>query len=161
MDPSPQDWSAAFLAQAKEDLRAAWAVQSANCPSTFAMLLQMVFEKLAKAAFAQSGGVPPRSHQVASRFFLLLRRHPAGQKKLQAWSHVEQFVRELEVAHPQVAKDCLPQLEYPWVDPATGQVRCPASDLPLVRRIVNPRDRIALDCLKFATALANDPPEIA
>lgn len=48
MSFAPRDWADPFLEQAREDLKAAWAVQSAQSASTLCMLLQMVFEKLAK-----------------------------------------------------------------------------------------------------------------
>jgi hypothetical protein len=118
------------------------------------MLLQMVFEKLGKAAYARAGNVVPRTHQVASLLFAMLLRHPAGVALVQANGNVRQFVAELEAAHPQVAgrqPHPYPQLEYPWED--AGKVLCPARDLPLARRVKNPTDRIALDCLKFASAL--------
>lgn len=166
MAPSLRDWSDPFLEQAREDLRGAWAVHGerrANCPSTLAMLLQMVFEKLAKAAFARSGQELPRSHGVASRLFLLLLRHPAAQQILQVTADVEQFVCELECAHPAVAGRCnppAPQLEYPWADPDTGQVYYPARDLHLARRIQDPKDLIAARCLTFASALAKELPHM-
>ena len=47
--PQPRDWADPFLQQAREDLRAAQVAYSAACESTFCMLLQMTFEKLAKA----------------------------------------------------------------------------------------------------------------
>ena len=50
--PVPRDWANPFLEQAREDLRAAEAAYNATCESTFCMLLQMTYEKLAKAAFA-------------------------------------------------------------------------------------------------------------
>ncbi len=165
MPVTPRDWSDPFLEQAREDLRAAWSV--ANAPhasaSTLCMLLQMVFEKLAKAAYARSGKVVPRTHQAASHLFVLLGRHPAGMSILQANPQVRQFVAELEAAHPSVAarqSQTWPQLEYPWEDVSAGVVRWPARDLPLARRVNDPRDRIALDCLMFASALAKQIPVI-
>jgi len=154
MPSTPRDWSDAFLEQAREDLRAAYALPASDCPSTLCMLLQMVFEKLAKAAFARAGAPNANSHQVATRLFLLLERNPSGKKLLQATPNVRQFVTELENAHPAVANRSSPpwpRLEYPWED-ATGQVLYPARDLPLARRVRNPSDRILVDCLKFASA---------
>jgi hypothetical protein len=51
--PTARDWADPFLEQARADLRAAQAAYAAQCESTFCMLLQMTFEKLAKAAFAR------------------------------------------------------------------------------------------------------------
>jgi HEPN domain-containing protein len=58
--------------QAQEDLRVAQAAFAAGCESTFCMLLQMAYEKLAKAAFARQGNPPTRTHDGASRLLLLL-----------------------------------------------------------------------------------------
>ena len=157
MPVPPRDWSDPFLEQAREDLIAAWLLAtSERSPSTLCMLLQMVFEKLGKATFARAGNVVPRSHQVASRLFLLLKRYPAGNLLLLASPQVEQFVRELENAHPAIVGNNSPpwpQLEYPWEDTESNTVMYPAKDLYLIRRITDPKDRIALDSLKFASAL--------
>ena len=75
---------------------------------------------------------------------------------LQANHPAQQFVIQLENAHPKFAgaqpQPC-PQLEYPWEDPAPATVFSPEADLFLARRVSDPRDRIALDCLRFASAL--------
>lgn len=156
MPAAPRDWSDPFLEQAREDLKAAWAIPAEASPSTLCMLLQMVFEKLAKAAYARSGYVVPRTHQAATHLFAVLLRHPAGAAILQASPNVQQFVMELEAAQPAVAgrqpQPC-PQLEYPWEDPVNSTVHYPARDLSLARRAQSPRDRIVIDCLKFASAV--------
>ncbi|MEI6807594.1 MAG: hypothetical protein WCN95_02640 [bacterium] len=161
---APRDWADPFLDQAREDLKAAWAVsQSRESASTLCMLLQMVFEKLAKAAHARSGNMLPRNHRATSHLFALLLRHPAGVNLLRASSNVRQFVAELETAHPAEARkqqQPWPQLEYPWEDAVAGLIRWPAHDLPLARRVRDPRDRIALDCLRFASALVKQLPTI-
>jgi hypothetical protein len=156
MAAAPRDWSGPFLEQAREDLRAAWAIPADQSPSTLCVLIQMVFEKLGKAAFSRSGQKVPKKHQIASRLFAILLRHPEGTALLQAHPSVEQFILELEVAHPSVAgqqSPPCPQLEYPWEDVRNDLICYPARDLPLARRVQDPRDRIAVDCLKFASAL--------
>jgi hypothetical protein len=156
MPAAPRDWSDPFLEQAREDLKAAWAIPVGASPSTLCMLLQMVFEKLAKAAYARSGHVVPHTHQAATHLFAVLLRHPAGTAILQAAPNVQQFVAELEAAQPSIAgrqaQPC-PQLEYPWEDPVGNTVYYPARDLPLARRVRSPTDRIAVDCLKFASSV--------
>ncbi len=156
MPAAPRDWSDPFLEQAREDLKAAWAIPAEASPSTLCMLLQMVFEKLAKAAYARSGYAVPRTHQAATHLFAVLLRHPAGAAILQASPNVQQFVMELEAAQPSVAsrqpQPC-PQLEYPWEDPVNSTVHYPARDLSLARRVQSPCDRIVIDCLKFASAV--------
>ena len=161
MPITPRDWADPFLEQAREDLRAAWRVSASESPSTLCMLIQMVFEKLAKAAYARRGQVVPRTHQAASHLFAVLLRHPAGSAILQARPNVRQFVTELEAAHPQMAarqrelrpQVPWPQLEYPWEDVGAGTVNYPARDLAPAQRVRNPRDRIALDCLRFASTV--------
>jgi hypothetical protein len=51
-----REWADAYLAQAKSDLEGARAL-SAAAPSTLAMLVQMVFEKFAKAALLRQHAV--------------------------------------------------------------------------------------------------------
>lgn len=163
MPAVPRDWADPFLEQAREDLRAAWQISPAESPSTLCMLIQMVFEKLAKAAYARSGLAFPRTHQAASHLFVVLLRHPAGTALLTASPQVQHFISALENAHPAVASRQNPpweQLEYPWEDTATGNVLYPARDLSLARRVQDPTDRIAIDCLKFASALAQQLPTI-
>jgi hypothetical protein len=156
MPAAPRDWALPFLEQARADLRVAWTVPSEHRGSTFCMLLQMVFEKLAKAAYARSGHVVPHTHRAASHLFAVLLRRPGGLTLLQGLQNVQQFVVELETAHPQLAgvqtQPC-PQLEYPWEDPAGGIVYYPERDLPVCRRVRDPQDRIALDCLRLASAI--------
>ena len=159
--PVPRDWSDPFLEQAREDLRAAYLVSAAVCPSTLCMLIQMVFEKLAKATFARQGQVVPMTHQAASRLFPLLLRYPQGQQLLTASPNVQAFVLALENAHPAVAGRLNPpaeQLEYPWEDATTGAILYPAHHLSIVKRVRDPKDRTVADCLKFASALAKEMP---
>ena len=112
-----RDWADAYLAQAREDLEGARIV-GARVPSVFAMLLQMVFEKLAKAALLRSAGVTVQraasTHVAASRLMLVLQRQPGIMTPLggpQVWRDVLETVPELERAHPQLAEGA--QLEYP------------------------------------------------
>lgn len=158
MPATPRDWADPFLEQAREDLRAAWAVSDAGVsPSTLCMLIQMVFEKLAKATYARNNQVVSYTHKAIPNLFAVLKRHPAGKNLLQASPNIEQFVLSLEWAHPAIAKTQnppLPQLEYPWEDAVSGTVLYPARDLPLVKRIYAPKDRIAAECLKCASDLA-------
>ena len=153
MPVTPRDWSDPFLEQAKADLNVAWSINPELRGSTFCMLLQMVFEKIAKAFYTRSGQTVPRTHKVASHLFQILLRHPKSSTLLPN-SNVEQFIQELELAHPSLAgrqTPVWPQLEYPWEE--SGFIYYPERDLSLVKRVSNPKDRIALDCLKFASAM--------
>jgi HEPN domain-containing protein len=157
-----RDWAAPFLAQATDDLRAAQATYLSKVPSTFCMLMQMTFEKLAKAALARQRIQPPQSHQVASRLLLLLERTPGG-TSLPGVSIALVFaaVRDLENAQPDVVSNAMrnhgvpqyPQLEYPWESPTSGAIEWPAQHLPIAHRIADPRDPIGPQLLKFAKAL--------
>jgi len=51
---APSEWALAYLEQARADMRGADLVQAEE-PSVLAMLLQMVLEKLGKAALLRSG----------------------------------------------------------------------------------------------------------
>src|SRR5438067_1131979 len=103
MPVTPRDWSDPFLEQAREDLRAAWSIAPHAGASTLCMLIQMIFEKLAKAAYSRGGQVVPRTHQAASHLFAVLLRHPSGTTLLHASPNVQQFIMELEAAHPSIA----------------------------------------------------------
>ena len=71
-----REWAIGYLSQAREDLKGASAV-SGQAPSVFAMLLQMTFEKLAKAALLRSNQMTvdgaQRTHAAASRMIHVLR----------------------------------------------------------------------------------------
>lgn len=155
-----REWADAYLAQAEQDLTAAKALQG-QAPSTLAMLLQMVLEKAGKAALLRSGQmqVPDitHTHKAASTLIALLRRNrrylaELGDGNAFAWNDVLPLVRELERAHPQLA-DGRPQLEYPWEDPESGEIRWPARDLPIAQRLASPRSREGARLLKFTTEL--------
>ncbi len=159
--PVPRDWADPFREQAAEDLRGAQASYRAGCASTFCMLLQMAFEKLAKAAFARQGNQPRRSHGAASRLLLLLARAPGGPQLPGYTGPILAAVGELEGAQPAVVANAIrnfgmvqyPQLEYPWENPSTGVIEWPARHLPIAIRVADPRQRIGADLLKFACAL--------
>lgn len=75
-------------------------------------------------AFARS------HHGAASRMLLVMRRErkllmPLGGTKV--WEDVLWAVSALEKAHPQIAPDEGPQLEYPWED-VRSNIQWPARD---------------------------------
>jgi hypothetical protein len=160
--PTARDWADPFRDQAREDLKAARAALLAGVPSAFAMLMQMAFEKLAKAALARKHIQPPKSHDVASRLLKLLELTPGGTSLSGVLiAPVFAAVRELENAQPAVVNNAMhkhgvpqyPQLEYPWEHPTTHVIEWPAAHLPIARRIADPRDPIGLQLLKLAGAL--------
>lgn len=160
---SPNSWADAYLAQASADLAAAKRV-GGQVPSVLAMLLQMVFEKMAKAALLRSGQMTVHqahgSHRAASRMVAVLKRNRSmlltlGGGYAHAWKDVLPIVVELERAHPQLAAGG-PQLEYPWEDPVRGDVRWPARDLPIAQRLAAPGELTGSRALKFASPLEKD-----
>jgi hypothetical protein len=168
----------AFLLQAKEDLIATKKLireDSAegtapitknnikkHSPSTFFMLLQMVFEKLMKAhKYRNDYQINSARHEGASEHFskyfnTLYRVDPKHRSKNSY--HIIKVIQDLENAQPSIAKkksSYEPQLEYPWEN-ARGEICYPARDLPLVQKLNDNNFRIqVLACLKFAEAYAN------
>jgi hypothetical protein len=126
------------------------------------MLLQMTYEKLAKAAFARHGNTPTKSHDGASRLLLLLARAPGGPNLPGYQGRVLDAVRDLENAQPAVVSNAMKnhgvpqyeQLEYPWPASPDGPVEWPARHLPMAHRVRDPRQRIGADLLKFARGIA-------
>lgn len=127
-----------------------------SSPSTLAMLLQMVFEKYAKAALLRQGAVSVEwarsNHGAASRMLLVMRRqravlHPLGGAKV--WEDVLGLVSELERAHPQLAHPNAPHLEYPWVD-VHGEICWPARDLSIATSLGDPTKNLARRVVSFA-----------
>ena len=157
-----REWADAYLAQARADLEGAWAL-GGTAPSVFAMLLQMVFEKLAKAALLRSGAVTVAwaqgTHAAASRMVMVMLRERGRIAPLggpQAWQHVLSVVARLENAHPQVAARLgpgSPQLEYPW-EAVGGAIQWPARDLAVAASLGTPRNNLGAHVLRFASLLA-------
>ena len=155
-----RDWGDAFFAQAADDLVAAQAAYDAGVASSFCMLMQMVFEKLAKAVFARAGAPAAQRHQVAARLVAVLRRTPGSAAVLIGGARTLAAVEELENAHPAVVADAIrrgvatqyPQLEYPWLNASTNRVEWSGKHLPIARRVSDPEDRIAADLLRSAHA---------
>ena len=131
--PSQREWAEGYLAQARADLGAARVVGGRE-PSAFAMLLQMVFEKLAKAALLRKGSIDiawaRSNHRAAGKMVKVVRLErdrlaPLGGSKV--WEDVLRVVEALEQAHPSIPKDG-PHLEYPWAN-VQGEVAWPAREI--------------------------------
>ena len=128
--------------------------------AVMAMLLQMVFEKIAKAALARSDFAAYQnvrmSHAAASRMVATIRRHarqrhpPFVRFNDQRWRVALGVVIDLEKAHPAMAQSG-PHLEYPWE--LSDRVARPGRDLAVVDRLASPRERIALDLIELAQGL--------
>ncbi|MFS8068701.1 MAG: hypothetical protein ACMG6S_20265 [Byssovorax sp.] len=150
-------WSDALLAQARDDLRAAEVVAEAKGPpSVLAMLLQMVFEKLAKAALARTDRpcfiANRTSHAAASRLVSAIKSHNEYLHLRYAWKDVLPMVQALERAHPALAKGG-PHLEYPWE--TADEMGLPATHLAIVKQLSDPLDPKGPRLLRFARELSN------
>jgi hypothetical protein len=150
-------WSDALLAQARDDLRAAEVVAEAKAPpSVLAMLLQMAFEKLAKAALARTDRpcfiANRTSHAAASRLVSAIKNHNEYLNLRYAWRDVLPMVQALERAHPAIAKGG-PHLEYPWE--AESEMGLPATHLAIVKQLSDPLDPKGPRLLRFARELSN------
>jgi hypothetical protein len=154
---TPREWADGYLAQARADLDGASIVDAA-VPSVLAMLLQMTFEKLAKAALLRSGAVDvawaSRTHRAASHMLRALRLQrglmaPLGGPLV--WQDVLWAVDALEQVHPSVAQGG-PQLEYPW-EQTNGTIAWPARDLAIARALGNPKSNLGARVLQFAATL--------
>lgn len=150
-------WSDALLAQAREDLEAAEAIAVARGPaSVLAMLMQMVFEKLAKAALARTDihcFVAHRtSHAAASKLLATIKTHSEYTDLRHKWKDVLPMIQALERAHPALAKGG-PHLEYPWE--AGTEMGLPSTHLAIVKHFDDPRDPKGARLLRFARELSN------
>ena len=158
---TPLDWSCAYRIQAEEDFKAAAAVR--RVPSVYVMLLQMTFEKIAKAAYWKTQRNPPRSRTISvpsSGSSASLDARVEGFDKA-AVDRMVSLLFKLENANPAVVHKRWkrlgglhdPQLEYPWEDGSTRNVKTPARDLQLAWDIVDPRGSLGPTLEKFARAL--------
>jgi hypothetical protein len=145
-------WRDALRAQARSDLGASDVLGSADAhASQTTMLLQMAWEKLAKAALVSGGHWDPktRSHKVAAKFASVLKKRPRIEAVFELTSKAAAAARltwlqgeleALEALTPALAPG--ENTEYPWEGrDASGQpdVRWPAAHL--TRRFCGPRQR--------------------
>lgn len=135
-------WSQAFLAQAQEDFDAAFQLlQNHRYGSTFFMLLQMCFEKLAKAAAFQTLGndrMPPKVHNVIPLFQGMLMRRNTNVKGFYS-RHKDAFdflMNKVAALQPSLVDGADEQLEYPWID-RHQHIKYPAKDLSIVKEYFN------------------------
>jgi hypothetical protein len=152
-----REWADAYLAQARADLVGARLVGT-SAPSVFAMLLQMVFEKFAKAALLRSGSttlaLTKSSHKAASRLIAAMRLQRGRMAPMggpHVWGAAFEAAEALERAHPAIARGA-EQLEYPWETP-NGEVCWPSRDLVIAAKFGNPKSNLAAHVMDFATKL--------
>jgi hypothetical protein len=151
-----REWCIAFRTQAASDLSAVEVLVGsvADVPwSTVAMLLQMVFEKIAKAVLARTDEAAFRatlmSHGAASRLLRAIKSQGRYVALRQGWREVLPVVSELERAQPALALGG-GHLEYPWEE--TDRVRTP-DELPVVARLQDPRTGTAPRLVRLARQL--------
>lgn len=152
------EWTAALLDAAVRDLRAAQSLAAdPEHTATVAMLLQMVFEKLAKAHLARTEWhgflAHRRSHAAAFRFTQILKRQWRRLPGLDPWTNhtprdLLNWVVRLTKAHPALAKHG-PHLEYPWEE--GDRVCSPSQDLALVNELRDVRNPIGPRLLHLAS----------
>lgn len=172
-------WAEAFFYQAVQDFSlACLGISSSNKYSaTILMLLQMFFEKYAKAVYCRSTHtLPKRNHKTTSILRSALERSPKYKKyrklnsvttgsSIKPYVDFFDFLSKLESLQPSNANhgsdetigDTLPQLEYPWKETA-GNICSPCTDLDFIHEIENPQSRIFTKVLPIAQNLINDFP---
>ena len=172
-------WSEAFFAQARQDFLLAMlgAQEISKHGASVCMLLQMFFEKYAKAVFCSmnNGQLPPRNHRTAKTFLSVLRgsskyskfKKNSNNSSIQATNRrfldFFDFISKLEALQPSNAnsgktEDDTPQLEYPWKHPSSTVFNSPCDDLDIIHEIENPQSRLFTKILPIAQSLINDFP---
>lgn len=135
-------WRDAFLLQAGSDFDAALLLADhERHASQGTMLLQMAWEKLAKAALVGGGGWSParKTHAVAAKFASALKKAPRAAQVFgltnAQWAArliwLQSELEALETLTPAVAAGG-PNAEYPWEAVGTGgvvDVFVPVTDL--------------------------------
>jgi len=160
--PAPaSEWAEAYKEQARADMNGARLVQGREA-SVLAMLLQMVLEKLGKAALLRGNKLTidkaRASHAAATRMVQLLGVDRRACERLR-WApsvlkqRVAPLVQQLERAHPQIAAKG-PCLEYPWED-SSAKVLWPARHLS-VAAMFGPKHPDGLLVFRFADALCRE-----
>jgi hypothetical protein len=156
-------WADALRDAARRDLAAAKTLAASmdEHAGAVAMLLQMVFEKLAKAYLARTEWNAfvkhRRSHAAAYLFTQALKRNRERLPKVGASSRVLLWVEALTRAHPAIAKSG-PHLEYPWEQ--GGRVCSPSRDLPIVHELSDLQSGAAPHLLKFAAYFIDNFDEV-
>ena len=172
-------WSEAYFAQACQDFQLAkvGVQEISQHGASVCMLLQMFFEKYAKAVYCRMNNnqLPPRSHRTAKAFLSVLRgsskyskfkKHinsTASKDANRLFSDFFDFLSKLEALQPSNAnggkvEDDSPQLEYPWRNTASTDFYSPSSHLDIIHEIEEPQSRLFTKILPIAQNLINDFP---
>jgi hypothetical protein len=117
------------------------------------MLLQMVFEKIAKAALARadlaSFAAHLRKHTAASAMVAQIRNHNRHASLRYKWKRVLPLIVALERVHPALAPEGR-HLEYPWEDGSGVHV---PRELAVVAELSDPVRPRAPELLRLAREL--------
>lgn len=155
-------WADAYLNQARSDISAAYVLLSE--PQAFCLMLQMTFEKLAKAvllkADVRSYQEVRTTHVAVVTSIRAIRRQKKSLDKFadmpeSKWNELMDLICELERANPSVSTNG-PHLEYPWEDKSAGKHRIamPATDLPVLQKVTQRGDPMLL--LRLADNIARE-----
>lgn len=148
-------WSQAFLTQAQEDFDAAFQLLERHQDgSTFFMLLQMCFEKLAKAAVYQTlsnDRMPPKIHNVVPLFQGMLVRRNSNVKGFYSRHKdaLDFLLNKVAALQPSLVNGNDEQLENPWID-KHQHVKVPARDLSIVKEYFNKPTNTTLPLVMLA-----------
>lgn len=170
---SYSSWADAFFVQAKQDFSLAYLgiKDETKYTASSYMLLQMFFEKYAKAVYCYSKKeLPPRNHKTPQIFLSMLKRSPKYKVLLKKSTHSSgqrtyldffDFLSKLEDLQPSNANkgrtvDINPQLEYPWKNTTDHTYCAPCSDLDFIYEAKEPRSRIYIKVIPTAQALIED-----
>ncbi|MBP5672357.1 MAG: hypothetical protein K5787_02670 [Lentisphaeria bacterium] len=164
-----ETWADAYLTQAKQDfylaLHGMKNIPQIEYGSSVCMLLQMFFEKYAKAVFCvQTGQLPPKNHLAAGNFLSALKKSSTKYKKWKDNPTLKlcfDFIKKIESLQPANANkgkeiDNSPQLEYPWC--FNDVIYSPAMDLDIVSELKNAKSPILANVIHFAKNLIDSFP---
>jgi len=153
-----RDWAAGYYQQARADMSAARVLQGGE-PSVTAMLLQMILEKLGKAALLRSGQITVEkarsTHAAASAMMQQLGRNARACKRLgyqpgTVRDYLVPLVDRLERSQPALTPGG-PHLEYPW-EASSGEIQWPAQHLE-VAKAFRPTSSYGVRLFAFADQL--------
>jgi hypothetical protein len=132
-------WREAFLAQARSDFEVMEKLKSlgmADCH--WLHYLQMCTEKLAKAMMTPAASIDPptATHVTFVKALRVLKKHAVLRRSLGYADRAafQRFIeslldtaRKIEALAPAIAGFSMPNPEYPWKDPGTGDLIYPAA----------------------------------
>lgn len=167
-------WADAFWEQAKQDFLAVQAIVAGRekegvemVAASLCMLLQMFFEKYAKAFYCRKNHdlLPKRNHRSVKLLLAHLKRANAddfGVKHVKQQQEIFKTIQLLEDLQPSNANshsnpDTNPQLEYPWKPQTPYEVALPicspAMDLNALAPLLSPKTNLLSKLIAFGGML--------